>query len=241
MIQIKGRNALITGSSRGVGQQIAQGLAKLGCNIIVHGRTQESCAKTVELLKEYNVKVYCIYGELSEEPLVDQLIAQVRNLKINIDILYNNAAIMTPRHADYWNHSWEEWIDTFKVNVFAMYKLCGAFIPAMIENGFGRVVNLTSGIKDQPELAPYGASKWAVNKLTDDIAAKLKNTGVLINTLDPGWLRTDLGGPNAENPVEATLPGALAPALVDDNGPNGQFFSAIDHNLSPDECISIMK
>ena len=241
MIQIKGRNALITGSSRGVGQQIAQGLAKLGCNIIVHGRTQESCAKTVELLKKYNVKVYCVYGEISEESLVDQVIAQVRNLKINIDILYNNAAIMTPRHEDYWNHSWEEWIDTFKVNVFAMYTLCGAFIPAMIENGFGRVVNLTSGIKDQPELAPYGASKWAVNKLTDDIAAKLKNTGVRINALDPGWLRTDLGGPNAENPVEATLPGALAPALVDDNGPNGQFFSAIDHKLSPDEFISIMK
>jgi len=104
----------------------------------------------------------------------------------------------------------------------------------MIENGFGRVINVTSGIKDQPELAPYGASKWAVNKLTEDIAAKLVNTGVRINTLDPGWLRTDLGGPNADHPVEATLPGALAPALVEDDGPNGQFFSAIDHKLDLD-------
>ncbi len=227
MISLKDKNALITGSSRGVGQQIAQGLAKLGCNIIVHGRTIESCHKTLELLKNYKVKVYCVFGELSEEQQVQHLIKQVKSLKISIDILYNNAAIMTPFHNDIWNHSWEEWMLTCKVNVFAMYSLCGAFIPAMIENGFGRVINLSSGIKDMPELAPYGASKWAVNKLTDDIASKLKNTGVRINTLDPGWLRTDMGGANAEHPVDAVLPGALAPALIDDDGPNGQFFSAI--------------
>jgi 3-oxoacyl-[acyl-carrier protein] reductase len=232
MIQIKGKNAFITGSSRGVGQQIALGLAKLGCNIIVHGRTIEGCTNTIELLKKYKVKVYCVYGELSTEPEVKKVIAQVRNHKIDIDILYNNAAIMTPYHNDYWNHSWDEWIDTFKVNVCAIYSLCGAFIPSMIKNGFGRVVNLTSGIKDQPELAPYGASKWAVNKLTDDIAVKLADTGVRINVLDPGWLRTDLGGPYADHPVEATLPGALAPALVEDDGANGQFFSAIDHKLN---------
>ncbi len=138
---------------------------------------------------------------------------------------------MTPFHENFWKHSWEEWTETFKVNVMALYSLCGAFIPGMIENGFGRVVNLTSGIKDQPELAPYGASKWAVNKITEDVAIKLHGTGVRINTLDPGWLRTDLGGENAEHPVEAVLPGALAPAFIDDDGPNGQFFSAIDHNL----------
>jgi 3-oxoacyl-[acyl-carrier protein] reductase len=234
MIQLKGRNALITGSSRGVGQQIAIGLAKLGCNIIVHGRTRESCNKTSDLLKNYDVSVHSVFGELSDELNVKNLITQVKNLNISIDILYNNAAIMTPHHEEYWNHSWDEWIGTFKVNVIAMYSLCGAFIPAMIENGFGRVINLTSGIKDQPELAPYGASKWAVNKLTDDIAVKLKGTGVRINTLDPGWLRTDLGGQNAHHPVEATLPGALAPALIDDNGPNGEFFSAINHNLDID-------
>ncbi len=239
MIQLKGKNALITGSSRGVGQQIALALAKLGCNVIVHGRTQESCTKTLGLLRNYNVNVYCVFGELSSEKVVNQLINQVRNLKINIDILYNNAAIMTPFHNEYWNHSWEEWMLSMKVNVFAMYSLCGAFIPAMVENGFGRVINLTSGIKDLPELAPYGATKWAVNKLTDDIAAKLENTGVRINTLDPGWLRTDLGGENADHPVEAVLPGALAPAIIENDGPNGQFFSAIDHKLSLEEVKSL--
>lgn len=233
MIDLKGRNALITGSSRGVGQQIALGLAKLGCNVILHGRTKDSNSKTLDLLKGFEINTYVVFGELSEEVQVNQLIKQVQDLNIQVDILYNNAAIMSPYYEDYWKHTWEDWMSSFKVNVLAMYSLCRAFVPKMIENGFGRVINTTSGIMDQPELAPYGASKWAVNKLTDDYSVKLKDTGVRMNTLDPGWLKTDLGGENADHPVEATLPGALAPALIDDNGPNGKFFSSIDHNLDP--------
>jgi NAD(P)-dependent dehydrogenase (short-subunit alcohol dehydrogenase family) len=130
---------------------------------------------------------------------------------------------------DIWSHTTEDWLETYKVNVVAMYKLCSAFIPGMIENNFGRVVNTTSRIMDQPQLAPYGASKWAVDKLSQDIAAAVKDTPVRINYMDPSWLRTDLGGEHADNPVEAVLPGALAPLLIDDDGPNGQFFSAIEN------------
>lgn len=231
MITLKGRNALVTGSSRGIGQQIAMGLARMGCNVIVHGRTMDSCTETLEMLRKYPVKTYLVYGELSEEAQVNYLIKQVQGLGIEIDILYNNAAIGTQYREDFWTHSWEDWTQCFKVNVMAMYSLCSAFMPGMIERGFGRVINLSSGIMDQPELAPYGASKWAVNKLSHDLSVKLKDTGVRINTLDPGWLRTDMGGKNAEHPVEAVLPGALAPALVEDDGPNGEFFSAIDHKL----------
>jgi len=234
MIDLKNKNAFITGSSRGIGQQIALGLARLGCNIVIHGRTRESCEKTLNLLKPFAVKTYCVSGELSDESQVNALIEQVRGLGIRIDILYNNAAIMTPYQGDFWKHSWDNWLDTMRVNVCTLYSLCAAFIPAMIENGFGRVINLSSGIMHEPELAPYGASKWAVNKLTDDIASRLHKTGVRINTLDPGWLKTDMGGPNAQHPVTAVLPGALAPALIENDGPNGTQFSAIAHNLGKD-------
>ena len=235
MIQIKGRNAFITGSSRGIGQQVAQGLANLGCHIIVHGRTYENCTKTLHELKKYDVNTYCVFGDLSDEAQVDDLIAQVKRLEIPVDILYNNAAIMSPYRHDFWSHNFDDWMSSFKVNVYAMYKLSAAFIPSMIENGFGRVVNLTSGIKHEPELAPYGASKWAVNKLTDDIAIKLDKTNVRINTLDPGWLRTDLGGTSADHAVQAVLPGSLAPVLLENDGPNGQHFSAIDHQLNMED------
>lgn len=234
MIDVKDKNALITGSSRGIGQQIAIGLAKLGCNIILHGRTKESNAKTLEILKSYDVKTYVVFGELSEEVQVDDIINQVKELNISVDILYNNAAVMTPYRTDYWQHTWNDWMESFKVNVMAMYSLCRAFIPAMIENNFGRVINLTSGIKHEPELAPYGASKWAVDKLTDDLAVKVQGTNVKINTLDPGWCRTDLGGEQADHAVEDVLPGALAPAIIEIDGPNGKFFSAIEHELAPD-------
>lgn len=227
MIDIKGKNAFITGSSRGVGLHVAIGLAKLGCNIILHGRKIANTNSTLKKLKNYDVNVYQVFGDLSKEKEVQDLIKQVEKLDLKIDILYNNAAIMTEYHIDYCNHSWEEWINTYKVNVIAMYDLCCAFIPSMIANGFGRIVNLTSGIQDQPELAPYSASKWAVRKLTEDLASKVHNTGVRINSLDPGWLKTDMGGANAENEVEAVLPGALVPALIENKGPNGKIFSAI--------------
>lgn len=229
MIDVKGKNALVTGSSRGVGQQIVKGLAGLGCNVIVHGRTSSSTEKTLSMLEDFDVDTYAVYGELSDQKQVAGLVEQVNNLGINIDILYNNAAIMKDHHKDYWSHTWEEWIDTYKVNVLAMYDLCGAFIPGMIDRGFGRVINLTSRIMNEPELAPYGASKWAVDKLSHDISSKLDGTGVRINFMDPGWLTTDMGGKDAENPVEAVIPGAFAPLLVDDDGPNGQFFAAMDY------------
>ncbi len=98
----------------------------------------------------------------------------------------------------------------------------------MIERGFGRVVNVTSGIKDQPQLMPYAASKAALDKYVYDMAPHLAGTGVTMNLLDPGWLRTDLGGSQAPNPVESVLPGALMPVLVED-GTSGKWFNAQDY------------
>ena len=227
MINMQGRNALITGSSRGVGQQIAIGLAQNGCNVIVHSRTKNGCARTIRMLKEYSVSVYSIFGELSDEASVHEVIRQCNTLNIDIDILYNNAGMMVPYQNDIWQHSWESWMTSMKTNVFSMYTLCSAFIPQMEERGFGRVVNLISGINKTPELAPYGASKWAVIKLTEDLASKYANTNVKINALDPGWLRTDMGSQGAPNPVEAVLPGALVPALLEEDGVSGESFEAL--------------
>ena len=227
MINMQGRNALITGSSRGVGQQIAIGLAQKGYNVIVHSRTKNGCARTIQMLKKYSVSVYSVFGELSDEASVHKVIRQCNALNIDIDILYNNAGMMVPYQNDIWQHSWESWMTSMKTNVFSMYTLCSAFIPQMEERGFGRVVNLISGINKTPELAPYGASKWAVIKLTEDLASKYANTNVKINALDPGWLRTDMGSQGAPNPVEAVLPGALVPALLEEDGVSGESFEAL--------------
>ncbi|GAA0756052.1 SDR family NAD(P)-dependent oxidoreductase [Psychroflexus lacisalsi] len=228
MIDIKNKTAFVTGSSRGIGQQIVVGLANLGCNVVVHGRKKENCNKTLELLKPYNVRVNIVHGELSEEKSIKDVIKQVQKLNVNIDILYNNAAIMTSYKEDFWSHNWEEWMKSMKTNVLSVYTLSSAFIPGMVKNGFGRVVNLVSGIKDQPELLPYSVSKWAASKITIDLAVKFEGTGVRINSLDPQWISTDLGGEFADHSVEEVLPGALKPVLIENDGPNGETFSAID-------------
>jgi NAD(P)-dependent dehydrogenase (short-subunit alcohol dehydrogenase family) len=102
----------------------------------------------------------------------------------------------------------------------------------MVERGYGRIVNISSGIKDIPQLVPYSASKAAVVKYTSDLAAELAGSNVLVNALNPGWLRTDLGGPYAPLDVTTVLPGALVPALLPDFGPSGKVFEAQDYEWS---------
>lgn len=226
--KLKGKLALVTGSSRGVGQQIVLGLAELGADVIVHGRKKQHVNTTLGLLEKFNLKTYAFEADFSKNEDIDKLINNVIDNFGGVDILYNNAAIMSPYEENCWKHSPKAWEQSFQVNVYALYYLCAAFIPLMIQRGFGRVINLTSGIKDQPELLPYSTNKAAVDKLTKDLSVKLEGTGVRINMLDPGWLKTDMGGPNAWYEVTEILPGALIPALIDDDGPNGKFFSAIE-------------
>lgn len=227
MISLKNRTALITGSSRGIGQQIAIGLAQHDCDIILHGRSPENCTATAKLLERYDVRVTTVSGELDSEEGIASIISGVKKSGRQIDILYNNAAIMSP-----WLPIGETplsvWLKTMQVNLFAVIMLCNAFIPGMKERKFGRVINLTSGIKETPHLAPYGVSKAAIDKYSQELAYECRGTNVLVNYLDPGWLKTDLGGPNAMFTVDTVLPGALVPALLEDNGPSGKFYCAQD-------------
>ncbi len=222
--------ALVTGSSRGIGQQIALGLAQRKCNIMVHGRKPGNTAETIELLRPAKIETFSVAADLENPHEIDELISQVQHGPGVIDILYNNAAIQND-----WEPIWEidldEWRRIFDINVIAMIHLCNAFAPEMKRRGFGRIINLTSGIQDIPQLAPYSVSKAAVDKYSRDLAAELRGTNVLVNYLDPGWLKTDMGGLDAENEVTTVLPGALVPALLDDHGPSGQFYAAQDYKV----------
>ncbi len=224
MTDLSGKWALITGASRGVGSHVATGLAGLGCNLILHSRDQGHTAALAARLEQSGLKVVTLAAELSDPAQVGTLLDKVQKTA-PIDIVYNNAAVMTPRRDDPWAIPPEDLRLSFEVNTISLVRICHRLVPPMLARGWGRVINLTSGIVDQPELTAYAISKAAVDKFTRDFAPRLRGTGVQMTLLDPGWLRTDLGGPNAPGDPASVLPGALVPALIDD-GVSGRFFNA---------------
>ncbi len=228
MITLQGKWSLVTGASRGVGSHLSEGLARLGSNVVLHSRERSHTQALATKLQALGVKVATVSGELSDQAQVDAMLESALSQAGQIDLLYNNAAIMTPYRANHWEIPAEDFRTSFEVNVISLARICHRLVPLMMQRKWGRVVNLTSGIVEQPELLAYSISKAAVDKLVRDYVPKLAGSGVQMSLMDPGWLRTDLGGPNAPNDPSSVLPGILVPVLLDD-GVSGRFFRAQDY------------
>jgi NAD(P)-dependent dehydrogenase (short-subunit alcohol dehydrogenase family) len=228
MKTLQGKWALVTGASRGIGEQIATALGQAGCTVILHSRAKKHTDNLALHLRAQGVVVHQVAAELSDAAAVMGLAKEVEQICGTLDILYNNAAIMMPDQADWLSTVPADYEQSFRVNTIAPILLSNFFLPKMLSQQWGRIVNVTSGIKDQPELMAYAASKAALDKYVFDTANKLANSGVTMNLLDPGWLRTDLGGPNAPGAVGQVLPGAMVPVLATD-GKSGQFLQAANY------------
>lgn len=227
MVDVKGKWALITGASRGIGYQIAILLAKQGCNLILHSRDLEHTRKIEEEVKALGVEVYRVQAELANHDEVVSMLNEIDAKGMPVDIVFNNAAVQIAYRTDYWKTPMEDFDMSFKINFISVAAICYHLIPKMIERGFGRVINITSGIKNEPQQAGYSASKAALDKYTRDLASKLDGTDVIISLADPGWCRTDLGGPYAPNSVDSVIPGIAIGAFVDDKR-SGRCFQAQD-------------
>jgi NAD(P)-dependent dehydrogenase (short-subunit alcohol dehydrogenase family) len=118
--------------------------------------------------------------------------------------------------------------DTLETNFFGPLRLCQALVPHMVEQGYGRVVNLSSGLGQLADMGDgtpaYRTSKAALNALTRMVAAATRGRGVLVNSMCPGWVRTDMGGPNATRSVEQGADTAVWLATLPTRGPTGRFF-----------------
>lgn len=226
---LKNKKILITGASRGIGKEIALALSDKGCQLYLHSRKKDHTSNLVKQLLEKDIVVKAYEADLTSPEAAAQMALTAERDSGGIDIVFNNAAIMTPWHEDC-VASAEEYLLSFKVNVISLIKICDVFLPAMKARGFGRIINTTSGIKDEPELTPYAISKAAVDKYVKDMAVKLAGTNVLMNLLDPGWIRTDLGGPKAPNDVSSVIPGALIPALLEQSAGSGNLYQAQNYH-----------
>lgn len=227
MARLDGKTALVTGASRGVGALVAKALAAEGASLVLHARTPERCEAVRDAIRASGGKAEIVAAELERPDQVETL-GQALLSKGGVDILYNNAGVMA-QWSETGAHRREEWLRNLQINLLAPVRLCELLVPSMRTRRWGRVVNVTTGMENQLELVPYSTAKAALDKYTRELAQAVIGDGVVVNLLDPGWLRTDLGGPEAPNAPESVLPGALVPVLYPDDGPFGTLVRAQDH------------
>ena len=237
MVDVNGKWALITGATRGIGRLAAQFLAKRGCNIIVHSRTFSASEKAADELQALGVKTYAVAAEFTDLSSVNKMLDSIDSTGIEVDIILNNAGMQVAYRSEYTKTPAEDYEKSFLINTIAPMMICYHFIPKMKVKGFGRIVNTTSGIRLEPEQAGYSASKAALDKVTIDLGSKLNGSDITINLTDPGWCRTDLGGPYATNSPESALPGVVVGAFIDDKK-SGRIFSAgLFYDMTLEEAI----
>ncbi|MCR5638473.1 MAG: SDR family oxidoreductase [Lachnospiraceae bacterium] len=231
MISLKDKWCFITGASRGIGYLTALFMAKQGCNLILHARSMEHTEKVVNECKALGVQAVGVAAELSDLDAVSKMLDTIDALNVEVDVVLNNAGLQIAYRNDYFKTPVSDYTESFKINTIAPAMICYHFMPKMIEKGFGRILNTTSGIALEPEQAGYSASKAALSKITVDLGSKVNGTDVCINLTDPGWCRTDLGGAHAPNAPESAIPGIVVGAFINDKKSgrdlNAQFFTGL--------------
>ena len=225
MFDVKGRWCLITGAARGIGYLTAKLMAQQGANLILHSRSLEHTKKVLDEVRNMDVQAYAVQAELNDLSQVQAMLEEIDRQATQVDIVLNNAGMQVGYRTDYFRTPVEDFAVSFNVNTVAPIMICNHFLPRMIARGYGRIVNTTSGIRCQPEQQGYSASKAALDKLTIDLGSKVQGSNVLINLTDPGWCRTDLGGPHAPNDPVTAIPGIAVGAFVDD-GKSGRYLNA---------------
>ncbi|MCH9807027.1 MAG: SDR family oxidoreductase [Alphaproteobacteria bacterium] len=228
------RSALVTGATRGIGLEIARQLARQGVLTALGARDEQKGEAAVAELAGEGLEAVAVQLDVAEDASVKSAVEKARHLFGRIDILVNNAGILLDRDpsgvasraADV---SIETVLQTFNVNTVGALRMMQAVLPDMQAEGYGRVVNLSSGMGQLSdmgaEFTAYRMSKAALNALTRTAAADLVDTeNVKINSVCPGWVQTDMGGPNAHRSVSEGADTAVWLATLDDDGPTGGFF-----------------
>jgi NAD(P)-dependent dehydrogenase (short-subunit alcohol dehydrogenase family) len=223
------RNALVTGANRGIGLEIVRQLAAKGYRAVLSARNGRAAETAASRLRADGLDVVDVPLDVTSLPSIDAARRSLERQGIALDILVNNAAILGGEREDVLETPLEEYRTTLETNVIGPLAVCQAFVPGMVERGYGRVVNVSSEagqLSSMSTYAPaYSLSKAALNALTRQVAGATRDTGVLVNSACPGWVRTDMGGPGAPLSVEEGADTIVWLATLPADGPTGGFFS----------------
>lgn len=224
------RVALVSGANKGLGFEISRQLAAKGLTVVLTSRdSQKGEAATADLRRAgHNVDYYPM--DVTDTGSVKRAHDHVARRHGRLDVLINNAGIMLREDIDHpaLEVSLEVVRKTLETNVLGHIIVSQIFVRLMQKNNYGRIVNLSSGLGTLSEMEGgylgYRISKSALNALTRILAHETKGTGILVNSMCPGWCRTDMGGPDAKRSVEEGAKTAVYLATLSAKGPTGKYF-----------------
>ena len=220
------RVALISGGNRGLGREVARRLADEGYKVVIGSR---DLPNGEQVAQELGANVSACRLDVTDPEAIETCIEEIRERFGRLDVLVNNAGV----NGGGWSTNatdvdLDEVRDTLETNLFGAWKLTQAALPLMRENGYGRIVNLSSGmgqLSDMDGHAPgYRVSKTGLNVLTRMLTAELGEENIFVNSCCPGWVRTDMGGPGARLSVEEGGDTPYWLATLPEDGPRGGFF-----------------
>jgi NAD(P)-dependent dehydrogenase (short-subunit alcohol dehydrogenase family) len=229
------RVAVVTGANRGIGFEISRQLARRGYAVILTARDPAKGRAAVRVLAREELDVTFHQLDVTDAAGIKRFARHLRRKVGRLDVLVNNAGIyLEGGYVDdrLPESIFDESIDkvrvTMETNLYGPYQLCQALIPLMREGGYGRVVNVSSRSGQLNEMggreAAYRMSKAALNALTRILAAELPGGQVLVNSMSPGWVRSDMGGPKAPKTLAEGADTAVWLATLPNRGPHGGFF-----------------
>ena len=192
MQSIQGKNAIVTGAGKGIGEAIAIALAKEGVNVGLVARTREDLVKVAAAVEECGVKGYYAVADIADLKQVDNAIRDLREKLGFIDILVNNAG--TGKFGKFLDLEPGEWEDIVRVNLFGSYYATRAVLPEMIEHKTGDIVNVssTAGLKGAPMTSAYSASKFGLMGMSESLMLEVRKHNIRVMTLTPSTVATSL-------------------------------------------------
>ena len=219
---------MVTGANRGLGLETARQLLAHGLRVALTGRDQQAVERALEGLKAARGSAKAVRMDVTDPSSITRAHRAIEKELGAVDVVVNNAAILLFESADVLDTPRDGFRDTFETNCFGVIEVCREFVPSMAERRYGRVVNVSSGagqLSRMSTYAPaYSISKSALNAFTRILAATYRDSGVLANVVDPGWVRTDMGGRSAPRSVQQGADTTVWLATLPDNGPTGGFF-----------------
>lgn len=190
-LQLDGKAALVTGSSKGIGEAIALALAREKARVVVHGRDPAQTRRVVDAIVAEGGNAHAVLGDLTQEHEVERMIGEVESKVGTIDILVNNAG-GSGRKSDWRTTDFSEWASTYDRNVLAAVRVTTRLLPRMRSAHWGRVINISSGAAAMPPATgpDYSAAKAAMNAMTASMAKAVAADGVTVNAISPGTIRS---------------------------------------------------